>query len=215
MPQCGKNIDSKGRGVQANTVWNRLLAGNHRFAKDAPTRPRQDAQTRGRLVGGQHPSTAVLSCADSRVPPEIIFDEGLGDLFTIRTAGEVVDAAVLASLEFAIRTLGVSLIVVLGHQHCGAVEAAINVLDAQERHDSVTVSAGDSILTRTVGMSIRVARGSHLTTTDDYERVHVARTIERITDDSPIIREAAHSGRVQIVGARYLLSTGTVEVLPS
>ncbi len=92
--------------------------------------PWQDQETRQTLLDGQNPDAAVLSCSDSRVPPEIIFDQGLGDLFTVRTAGQLIDSAVIASLEYAVKKLHVSLICVLGHEHCGAIEAAEPELDA-------------------------------------------------------------------------------------
>ena len=99
----------------ANATWSRMLQGNRRFAEGKPDHPWQDQETRQTLLDGQNPDAAVLSCSDSRVPPEIIFDQGLGDLFTVRTAGQLIDSAVIASLEYAVKKLHVSLICVLGH----------------------------------------------------------------------------------------------------
>ena len=113
----------------ANATWSRMLQGNRRFAEGKPDHPWQDKETRQTLLDGQNPDAAVLSCSDSRVPPEIIFDQGLGDLFTVRTAGQLIDSAVIASLEYAVKKLHVSLICVLGHEHCGAIEAAEQELD--------------------------------------------------------------------------------------
>ena len=113
----------------ANATWSRMLQGNRRFAEGKPDHPWQDEETRQTLLDGQNPDAAVLSCSDSRVPPEIIFDQGLGDLFTVRTAGQLIDSAVIASLEYAVKKLHVSLICVLGHEHCGAIEAAEQELD--------------------------------------------------------------------------------------
>ena len=113
----------------ANATWSRMLQGNRRFAEGKPDHPWQDQETRQTLLDGQNPDAAVLSCSDSRVPPEIIFDQGLGDLFTVRTAGQLIDSAVIASLEYAVKKLHVSLICVLGHEHCGAIEAAEQELD--------------------------------------------------------------------------------------
>lgn len=204
----------------ATVTWSRMLAGNRRFSQGEAEHPWQDRETREGLIDGQSPDAAVLSCSDSRVPPEIIFDEGLGDLFTIRTAGEIVDDAVKASLEFAIESLHVSLLVVMGHEHCGAVQSALSALNAdeslRERFSDADESAeieSDSIVVRQVGASILTAQSSELNTTDDYERVHVARTIEHLVADSSIIQSAIADGRVTIVGARYLLTTGKVEVL--
>ena len=97
----------------ANATWSRMLQGNKRFAEGKAEHPWQDKETRNMLTDGQKPDAAVLACADSRVPPEIIFDQGLGDLFTVRTAGQMIDDAVIASLEYAVRKLHVSLLCVL------------------------------------------------------------------------------------------------------
>lgn len=195
---------------RADAAWSRLVEGNRRFADNEVEYPRQDRETRERLQEAQAPDAAVLSCSDSRVPPEIIFDQGLGDLFTIRTAGEVVDDAVLESLEYAVRHLGVCLIVVLGHQHCGAVEAAIKVLQGEENTED---EGFRSILMRKVGASARLAFDSDLDTPDDVERIHVAQTLEALVMDSSVIRQAVHNGEVSLVGARYCVDTGKVEVL--
>ena len=97
-------------------VWEALKEGNRRFREELYLRPHQDAPTRFAMRSGQHPRAVVLACSDSRVPVEIVFDCGLGDLFIVRTAGEILDSAVLGSIEFAIRGLGVDLLVVLGHE---------------------------------------------------------------------------------------------------
>ena len=104
----------------ASGVWNRLLAGNRRFTEGKPVHPNRSAEAREALIDTHEPDAAMLSCSDSRVSPDIIFDSGLGELFTVRTAGHIVDDAVLASLEYAVDSLGVRLLVVLGHQNCGA-----------------------------------------------------------------------------------------------
>ena len=103
-----------------------LLDGNRRFVEDRLERPHADGTRRRELVGGQKPLAAVLGCSDSRVPPELVFDQGLGDLFVVRSAGQLADDSNLGSLEFAVAVLGVRLIVVLGHEDCGAVSAAEN-----------------------------------------------------------------------------------------
>lgn len=114
----------------ANSTLSRMLAGNRRFAEGHSEHPWQDMQTRESLIDRQNPDAAVLSCSDSRVPPEIIFDAGLGDLFTIRTVGQIIDDAVLASLEYAVDHLHVSLLMVMGHEGCGAVALGAEQLDA-------------------------------------------------------------------------------------
>ena len=214
----------------ANATWSRMLAGNRRFAEGKPEHPWQDAQTRESLIDRQNPDAAVLSCSDSRVPPEIVFDQGLGDLFTVRTAGQVVDDGVLASLEYAVSELGVSLLVVLGHQGCGAVHMAMDGLDAMlheataDADDSIAaaelmdslderIAESESIIMRSVGMSVWQAREAELEAQDDIERVHVASTIENLVSRSEVIQTALAEDRLMLVGARYQLGTGLVEVL--
>lgn len=214
----------------ASATWSRMLAGNRRFAEGKPEHPWQDAETRESLLDGQQPDAAVLACCDSRVPPEIIFDQGLGDLFTVRTAGQMVDEATLASLEYAVAKLHVSLLVVLGHEGCGAVSAAANEFDAllaaatdeatgsleaAEVMDSLDerIIAAQSPFLREIGISVWQAREAELDTADDYERVHIAHTIEALVDRSEIIQQALAAGRLTLVGARYHLTDAKVEVL--
>ncbi|TPF95310.1 carbonate dehydratase [Bifidobacterium sp. UTCIF-39] len=202
--------DEQNGRTRADAAWSRMLAGNRRFSEGKAEHPWQDRETRESLIDEQTPDAAVLSCSDSRVPPEIIFDEGLGDLFTIRTAGEVVDEAVLESLEYAVQHLRVSLIVVMGHQNCGAVAAAMKVLSGDENTED---EGFRSILMREVGASVRLALDSDLDTAEDVERIHVAQTLEALVTDSAVIRNAVHSGEVSLVGARYKMDDGKVEVL--
>ena len=219
----GKADSPSGQSVPdttANSTWSRMLAGNRRFAQNTAEHPWQDQLTRESLIESQNPDVAILSCSDSRVPPEVIFDQGLGDMFTVRTAGQMIDSAVLASLEFAVTELNVSLMVILGHEHCGAVASAVSSVDELasqcEGSDDVlgmTIAASDSIVTRAVGSSVQIARDADLHTNDEYERVHIARTIEYLAHSSGIISDALHEQRLMIVGARYRLTTGLVEVL--
>lgn len=201
----------------ANATWSRLLAGNRRFAQGQPEHPWQDPATRESLIDAQHPDAAVLSCGDSRVPPEIIFDQGLGDMFVVRTAGEVLDSAVVSSLEFAVDTLHTSLVVVLGHEDCGAIQSAVAALSPldEERLDELDrlVTDSPSPIIRSVGGSVLESRRAGLDDTDDFERVHIARTIERLVTESESISAALGEGRLRIVGARYRVSDGVVEVL--
>lgn len=211
---------------RANATWSRMLAGNRRFFEGQAEHPWQDAETRESLIDAQSPDAVVLSCSDSRVPPEIIFDQGLGDLFTVRTAGQTLDPSVLASLEFAITELKVSLLVVMGHEHCGAVTACLQAIEDHRSETGRTrIEPGDEALDETfvhdspspivnqVGTSILAAQEASLETTDEYESVHIARTIEVLVDRSEVIRQAVAEGRIMMVGARYSLTSGKVQVL--
>ena len=210
----------------ASGVWSRMLAGNRRFAEGKPEHPNRGAEAREALVDTHAPEAAILSCSDARVSPDIIFDAGIGDLFTVRTAGQVIDDAVIASLEYAVDVLGVRLLVVLGHQNCGAIKQACKeyeelTADAEDSlmaADSVAdlderIMNAESLMLRTVGFSIWQAHESELESAEDFERVHIARTIEQLVERSEVIQHALAEDRLMITGARYQLDTGKVEVL--
>jgi carbonic anhydrase len=173
----------------------RLQAGNDRFVKGVSEPAALDTARREVLAKGQEPFAIMLSCADSRVPPEHVFNVGLGDLFTIRTAGEVIDRSILASVEYGVEHLHIPLIVVMGHESCGAVKAA------GEKHDKSLGPNLDYLVN-----AIRPA-----TTRTKQERGEIKDAIlanvEQVINDmlgmSEIIRHAMESGSVQVVGAYY------------
>ncbi|WP_018142814.1 carbonic anhydrase [Alloscardovia criceti] len=190
---------------QANSVWTRLLEGNKRFARGEAINPWQDEETRKSLCSGQNPSAAVLACADSRVSPEIIFDAGLGDIFTVRSVGGVLDQSVINSLEFAVDILHVSIIVVMSHEHCGLLEAAMT-------------SAKTGIVPESLQYAIEQSAGTIEASDDaesqaDVERIHVSMLIMQLVERSPIIARALATEELKIVGSRYTMSNGLVEVL--
>lgn len=214
----------------ANGVWSRMLAGNRRFTEGKLEHPNRSAEARKAVIDTHEPDAAVLSCSDARVSPDIIFDAGIGDLFTVRTAGQVIDDAVIASLEYAVDVLGVRLLVVLGHQNCGAIKQACKEYEAllheltADAEDSLMAadSVADlderilnakSLMMRTVGFSIWQAHESELESSEDFERVHIARTIELLVEQSEAIQQALAADKLMIVGARYQLDSGKVEVL--
>ena len=214
----------------ASGVWSRMLAGNRRFAEGKLEHPNRSVEAREATIDTHEPEAAILSCSDARVSPDIIFDAGIGDLFTVRTAGQVIDDAVIASLEYAVDVLGVRLLVVLGHQNCGAIKQAVKEYDAllhnltADAEDSLMAadSVADlderilnakSLMLRTVGFSIWQAHESELESTEDFERVHIARTIEQLVEQSEVIQRTLAEDRLMITGARYQLDTGKVEVL--
>lgn len=214
----------------ANGVWSRMLAGNRRFTEGKLEHPNRSVEARKAVIDTHEPDAAVLSCSDARVSPDIIFDAGIGDLFTVRTAGQVIDDAVIASLEYAVDVLDVRLLVVLCHQNCGAIKQACKEYEAllheltADAEDSLMAadSVADlderilnakSLMLRTVGFSIWQAHESELESTEDFERVHIARTIEQLVEQSEVIQRALAEDRLMITGARYQLDTGKVEVL--
>ena len=187
-------------------VWEALQAGNQRFMDHQGDHPNQDGPRRQELREGQTPSAVVISCSDSRVPVEIIFDVGLGDLFVVRTAGEILDQAVFGSIEYAIESLGVPLVIVMGHESCGAVAATAAALDGGE------IPGGyQRVLIEKVAPSILEARGLGKNTAEEYEGHHVLATVNQILSRSPEIAERVEEGNVGIVGLRYRLSDGFTE----
>ncbi len=203
--------------VLATSVWSAMLAGNRKFAEGKSTNAGVNLEMRMKLIDGQHPGAVVLSCADSRVAPEFIFDAGLGDIFSVRTAGEMLDDAVISSLEYAVAELGVKVLVVLGHEHCGAVKAVLpSVQKLVEKYGedetSEIIESSESILLRSLGPAALAGVEEDLST-DDIERIHVSNMLAEICEKSQIIRESVFSDALMLVGARYRMSDGLVEVL--
>ena len=183
----------------------RLLEGNRRYVSNRSALD-ESARRRIEVAQGQHPFAAILGCVDSRVPPELIFDQGLGDLFVIRTAGQVLDKAVLGSLEFGVATLNIPLLVVLGHERCGAVKAAMDIL---ERHE--VAEAEIEFLVEALAPAIK--RGKHAG--GDIWNQAVRAQIEILVEQlkhSPILATAVDEGALKIAGAWYNLETGLVEI---
>ncbi|MEK0372659.1 carbonic anhydrase [Corynebacterium mastitidis] len=189
-------------------VWEALRAGNKRFCAAQEKNPNRDDHRRETLRGGQNPAAVVLACSDSRVPVELIFDVGFGDLFVIRTAGEITDPAVLASLEYAVDGLGVPLIVVMGHESCGAVAAAAKALD-----EGAIPEGWQRILVERVTPSVLAARREGRNERGDYERIHVTETIGQLMHRLPHLPEEIDAGRIGVVGLRYVLGDGHVETV--
>jgi carbonic anhydrase len=192
-------------------VWNAMLEGNRRFVSGEPRHPRQDAERRHELAHVQRPTAALFGCSDSRLAAEIIFDEGLGDLFVVRNAGQVVSDSVIGSLEYAVAVLQVPLIVVLGHDECGAVRAAIDSTGA----DAPALPAN---IWRQVAPIVpavrRVLKASGGATADSVDaevvgREHLRDTVAGILRASELITEAVAENRLAIVGANYRLADGT------
>jgi carbonic anhydrase len=186
-------------------AWNALREGNQRFVDGKPAHPSQSIEHRAALAKGQKPTAVVFGCADSRVAAEIIFDQGLGDMFVIRTAGHVVDSAVLGSIDFAVMVLNVPLIVVLGHDNCGAVKATISALD-----DGVVPSGYVREIIERVTPSILFGRNAGLTRVDEFEVRHVNETVEQLRLRSAAVAQRIAAGTLAIAGATYHLADGRV-----
>lgn len=186
----------------------RLRAGNRRFisnlSKTVPSQAR-----RASLVDGQAPFAIVLACADSRVPPELVFDHGLGELFVVRVAGNVCSPATLASIEYAVSALDVPLIVVLGHTKCGAVKATIDAVKSGESTGSVSI---DDLVER-ISPAVKPLLDADLDSGDLMRaatRGNVLNAGDQLRRESPILRQQIRSGKLAVVSAEYALETGEV-----
>jgi carbonic anhydrase len=167
--------------------------------------PSRTAKRRKEVAKGQHPFAVVVGCSDSRVPPEIVFNQGYGDLFVIRTAGNVVDDVAMGSIEYAIEHLGVNLIMVLGHERCGAVDAA---LQGGEAHGHIGALVGP------IKPAIEKSKGQPGDPLDNAVRANIQRVVAQLKAAGPILSEKAKKGELKIVGARYDLETGDVDIVP-
>ena len=190
-------------------AWQVLAAGNARFIADERAHPNQDVHFRSRIALQQNPFAIFFGCADSRVAAEIIFDQGLGDLFVVRTAGHVVDPSVLGSLEFGVAVLNCPLIVVLGHDSCGAVTAASEAV----RTGEVPGGFLRDIVERVTPSVLAASRGGHSPSTEEIEREHVERTCALIAERSTVVADRLRAGALGIVGAEYDLAHGEARVL--
>ena len=193
-------------------AWSQLVAGNDRFIAGKPAHPRQDVDHRDALAGGQRPFAALFGCADSRLSAEIIFDLGLGDLFVVRNAGQTISQSVIGSLEYAVNTLGVHLILVLAHDECGAVRAAID----SRRPDAVPLPVNIRAITDTIQPAIDRVLLARATSNideihiDDVGEEHLRDTISELLTGSELVGEAIANGSLGIVGATYNLREGRV-----
>lgn len=186
----------------------KLLKGNQRFIAAAMLHPDQDATARERLSEGQRPFAVVLSCSDSRLPPEVIFDQGLGDLFVVRVAGNVVDRDGLGSIEYAVGHLQTPLVIVLGHQNCGAVSATLEALQPPHTPPHGAIGSLVDAITPAVG----VAGGRPGDLLDNTIRANAEQSRDQVKQ-SPELKTFLDKGALQIVAGYYSLDTGIVSVI--
>lgn len=204
-----KNMPRQRKPVEDRSVaaWTRLQEGNQRwFSGHSSAAQLRSPQRRAELVDGQKPFAAVLSCADSRVPPEILFDQGLGDLFVVRTAGQTVDDAVLGSIEYSVAALGVDLVLVLGHEKCGAIKAAAQTLQNGSVPDGYI---RDVVARLTCDMANGQSAG--LADLDELAQWNADATAQLLQQRSKIIDEAVTGRGVGVLAATYELGTGRVQ----
>jgi carbonic anhydrase len=199
-------------GPSPAAAWRELIRGNRRFVAGRPAHPHQDFGRRVQTAAAQAPFALVFGCMDSRVGAELVFDRGIGDLAVVRTAGHVIDSAVLGSLEFGVRILGIPLVVVLGHDSCGAISAtlaahAAGVMPGGYVRDIVERVAPSMLTAREAGGSLDDLDA------DALMAEHVRHTVHLIHERSGPISDAVAGGRCGVVGVAYRLTEGRVHLL--
>jgi carbonic anhydrase len=203
LPACSA-VGQNPPPVSADQIWSDLAAGNHRFVV-GKTASRDLIAQRQALTKSQHPRVTVLSCSDSRVPPELVFDAGLGDLFVVRSAGEDDDSLSIGSIEYAVEHLASSVLVVMGHESCGAVTAAC----AGGKSESVNLDA----VVAPIVPSCTKMDPKKPETLDLAVRDHIHRVSEELLAKSELLKEAVDKGKLTIIEAYYSLDTGEVTKL--
>ncbi|MFF3390068.1 carbonic anhydrase [Streptomyces sp. NPDC002669] len=187
-----------------------LMTGNQRFVSGAPEHPNQDAARRAEIAPGQQPFAVLFGCSDSRLAAEIIFDRGLGDLFVVRTAGHVAGSEVLGSIEFGVEVLGCPLVVVLGHDSCGAVGAACAALE-----NGMTPTGYVRDVVERVTPSVLAARASGQVEPEEILAEHIRHTVDLLLDRSRVLADKVAAGQAAVVGLRYRLADGSAQLVAS
>ncbi len=190
--------------MNAEETLNHLLRGNDRFAAGELTHPHQTVDRRSEVVKGQRPSACILTCSDSRTPPEIIFDQGIGDIFIVRTAGNVADEAAIGSMEIAVKEFSVPLIMILGHQYCGAIKLAIENPDVEGHISSII---------RRIKPAVTSALGQLGDIMDVVAQENVRNVVFQLKQSQPILAGKINEGKLKVVGAYYWLDDGKVEII--
>jgi carbonic anhydrase len=189
--------------VSPDQALQKLIEGNKRYVQDQLAHPDQTPARRAEVAQGQHPFAVILGCSDSRVGPEIIFDQGLGDLFVVRVAGNVLNDQGIGSLEYAVEHLHVSLILVLGHGKCGAVTAAVAGGHAPGRIHTIMES---------LEPAVKAAQSGPGDTVDRVIKTNVERVVQQLKHMQPILEEQIKVGKLKIVGGRYDVETGATAI---
>ncbi|BDQ00606.1 carbonic anhydrase [Aquiluna sp. KACHI24] len=197
------------RPQTAREAWQVLESGNANFVAGTPAHPRQDADVRLAIANRQKPFAALFGCSDSRLAAEMIFDVGLGDLFVVRNAGQVIAETILGSLEFAVEVLKVPLILVLAHDECGAIRSTMNAAEGTLSVQGEFIHNLVDRIMPTVQRSLEVGE----TSIDEITDRHVRDTITELLERSKVISDAVKDGKLAVVGANYKLELGEVHAI--
>ncbi|MCX6937122.1 MAG: carbonic anhydrase [Verrucomicrobia bacterium] len=204
LGNAGAAAPAAGGGGQNSGALDLLMAGNRRFVKGRMLHPDQTIGRRQDLAKGQQPFAIILTCSDSRVAPEVYFDQGLGDIFVIRTAGNVIGDHVIGSIEYAVEHLKASLLIVVGHERCGAVAAAVAGGHADGHIGSIVEA---------ITPAVKATAGRPGDQVDNTVGTHARMTADALRTSDPILAAAVKAGHLTVLAARYDLDTGRVELL--
>lgn len=207
--QISEASDTATKSVSAKDAHQMMIDGNSRYVNSQATHQHQDSHRRAEVSGGQHPFAAIVSCSDSRVPPEVIFDQGIGDLFVIRLAGNIINDAAIGSIEYAVEHLGVKYVMVLGHESCGAIKASIQGGEAPGHIDSITRAIAPAIA------SVK-EKNANIQAKDLPEacmKANVAMIVQKLKHTEPFLKHMVEKGDLMVVGARYDLDDGQVSIM--
>lgn len=185
-------------------ILQKLMDGNKRFVDGQALYPHHDPTRRNEISEAQYPFAVVLCCSDSRVPPEIIFDQGLGDLFTVRVGGNIVNNEILGSIEYAVHYLGVRFVLVLGHENCGAVNAAV-LWDSADGHMDFKLKA--------IKPAVELAKEMEGNIVENSSKCNVELVIDKIKSAEPILSKLSKSKELTIMGGYYNLKSGVVDII--
>ncbi len=209
MPGTVQSSSSPGTheavGIGADEAAAMLLSGNSEYQAGRFDNKNRSASRRQEVAGGQHPFAIIVSCSDSRVPPEVVFNKGLGELFVVRTAGHVVDDVAIASIEYAVEHLGSNLILVLGHKKCGAVGAAVGGGETGGHLPSIIGAIRPAV------EKARRGQPGDLADQAMIENVRLVR--EKLEQSKPVLAHAVEKGKLRIVGGFYDISSGKVTIM--
>jgi carbonic anhydrase len=205
---AGKKTD-----LTADQALQVLKEGNHKFMADSPMQVPMSRERRLEIARGQTPFAAVLSCSDSRAAPELLFERGLGELFVIPDAGNTIDTAGLGSIQYAVAELGVPLVLVLGHERCGAVDAALSIVEKNTNFPGSIGPMVEPIVPAALAAKAAAPPNANREDVLDMAvRENVKRVVTRLrTSSDPIVADPLKADKLKVVGARYDLDDGTVD----
>ena len=202
---CNSCFAHSSENLSAENALKKLKEGNERFIKFHQKHPDENKKRRKAMLKGQHPFVVILSCSDSRVPPELIFDQGLGDIFEIRNAGNVLDDHIIGSIEYAVMHCGVKLIVIMGHQDCGAVNATLSGVSETKYIKSLEDSIQPAIE--------KCKKDNQEITPDNVAKAHVVQDINELLEQDSDLVKYMKENNVQIIPAYYNLDSGKVDFI--